>query len=534
MADRGPEEGPAEGEDTPLIRLEGITKRWPGVVANDSVDLTLHRDDIHALVGENGAGKSTLMRVLYGLYPPDAGRIFVSGKQRRISSPRDAIRLGIGMVHQHFMLVDRFSVTENVILGDEGGALVDTEEASGRIVELARSYGFKIDPSRRIEDLSVGEQQRVEILKALYRGIDVLILDEPTAVLTPSEAQELFSNLRRLRDDGKSIVFISHKLDEVLDIADRITVLRRGKVVGETRPGDTSKKQLAEMMVGREVLFRLQKPQVEIGGAILEVDGLTVDGHLSEVGLTVRAGEILGVAGVEGNGQRELAETLVGLIAPTSGTITVDGREITRLSCAQRRHLGVAFVPEDRPERGLVLDMTLWENSVLGRQDTAPYSGAWGVLGIQKIKALARRLMQEFDVRARGINAAAETLSGGNQQKLVLARELEGDPRLLIAHQPTRGLDVGAIEFVWKQILEQKEAGRAVLLISAELDEIYELSDRIMTIYEGRITGEYDPDAPPEDIGIGMTGGRGGEVLGARSGGDSAQPTRPDHKSGVG
>jgi simple sugar transport system ATP-binding protein len=476
--------------EKPLIRLEGITKRWPGVVANDSVDLTLNKGEIHALVGENGAGKSTLMHVLYGLYAPDQGRIVVSGEARKISSPRDAIALGIGMVHQHFMLVDRFSVTENVILGDEGGALLDRDAAKARIAELARSYGFKIDPARIVEDLSVGEQQRVEILKALYRGIDVLILDEPTAVLTPSEARELFGNLGRLRNDGKSIVFISHKLDEVLGIADRITVLRRGKVVGETRPNDTSKEQLAEMMVGREVLFRLDKPDIEIGEPVLEVDGLTVGTELSDVDLAVRAGEIVGVAGVEGNGQRELAETLVGLIAPSSGTIKVDGRDITRFTCSQRRSLGVAFVPEDRQERGLVLDMTLWENSVLGQQGTSTYSGRWGVLGIQKIKALARRLVREFDVRARGINSAAATLSGGNQQKLILARELEGDPRLLIAHQPTRGLDVGAIEFVWKQIVEQKEEGRAVLLISAELDEIYELSDRIVTIYEGRITGE--------------------------------------------
>jgi simple sugar transport system ATP-binding protein len=508
MANRDSTEERPEGGGTPLIRLEGITKRWPGVVANDSVDLTLEEGEIHALVGENGAGKSTLMRVLYGLYAPDQGRIVVAGEPRKIASPRDAIALGIGMVHQHFMLVDRFSVTENVILGDEGGAILDRDKAKARIVELARSYGFKIDPARTVEDLSVGEQQRVEILKALYRGVDVLILDEPTAVLTPSEAQELFGNLRRLRNDGKSVVFISHKLDEVLGIADRITVLRRGKVVGETRPSDTGKEQLAEMMVGREVLFRLDKPDVAVGGPVLEVDGLTVGNELSDVDIVVRAGEIVGVAGVEGNGQRELAETLIGLIEPSSGRITVDGNDITHLSCSQRRRLGVAFVPEDRHERGLILDMTLWENSVLGQQGASTYSGRWGVLGIQKIKALARRLLREFDVRARGINATAATLSGGNQQKLILARELEGDPRLLVAHQPTRGLDVGAIEFVWKQILQQKEAGRAVLLISAELDEVYELSDRIVTIYEGRITGEYRPDASPEEIGIGMTGGR--------------------------
>ena len=503
------DEGKAASEEAPLIRLEEITKRFPGVVANDSVDLTLRSGEIHALVGENGAGKSTLMRVLYGLYPPDGGSILMRGKDQRIASPRDAIALGIGMVHQHFMLVDRFTVTENIILGAEGGAMVDTDAAAERIAELARSYGFDIDPSRRIEELSVGQEQRVEILKALYRGIDVLILDEPTAVLTPSEAKELFGNLRKLRADGKSIVFISHKLDEVMDIADRITVLRRGVVVGETSPADTTKEKLAEMMVGREVLFQLRKPDVRIGKPILEVQGLSVGKDLTDVNLEVAAGEILGVAGVEGNGQRELAETLVGLIPPTSGRILVDGHDITRDSCAEIRKQRVAFVPEDRHERGLVLDMTLWENSVLGRQGRRQYSGNWGVLAIRAIKDLAARLVREFDVRARGINVAAATLSGGNQQKLILARELDEDPRLLIAHQPTRGLDVGAIEFVWKQLLEHKEAGRAVLLISAELDEIYELSDRIVTIYEGRITGEYAPDTPPEELGIGMTGGRG-------------------------
>jgi ABC-type uncharacterized transport system ATPase subunit len=508
MAETESGEERAASKSPPLVRLEGVTKRFPGVTANDSVDLTLHSGEIHALVGENGAGKSTLMRVLYGLYPPEEGRIVVRGKEERITSPRAAIALGIGMVHQHFMLVERFTVTENIVLGAEGGAIVDTDSARDKIAELARAYGFNIDPSRRVEDLSVGQEQRVEILKALYRGIDVLILDEPTAVLTPSEAKDLFSNLRRLRDDGKSIVFISHKLDEVLEIADRITVLRRGKVVGETRPADTSKAKIAEMMVGREVLFRLQKTEVEAEAPILEVERLTVDDHLHDIDLVVHGGEILGVAGVEGNGQRELAETLVGLMRPTSGRIRIDGKDLTGLSCAACRKRGIAFVPEDRQERGLVLDMSVWENSVLGQQSRKEYSGGWGVLAIRKIKELATRLVREFDVRARGINVAAATLSGGNQQKLILARELEEDPRLLIAHQPTRGLDVGAIEFVWKQLLEQKEAGRAVLLISAELDEIYELSDRIVTIYEGRITGEYSPEVPPEELGIGMTGGR--------------------------
>ena len=499
----------AEGRTgPPLVSLEGITKRFPGIVANENVNLKLWAGEIHALVGENGAGKSTLMRVLYGLYPPDEGRITLRGQEVKINSPRQAIAHGIGMVHQHFVLVDRFTVTENILLGAEGGALVEYASAEKKVEELARSYGFDVDPHAVVEELSVGQQQRVEIIKALFRGVDVLILDEPTAVLTPSETDELFQNLERLREDGKSIIFISHKLDEVLEIADRITVLRRGKVVGETAPAKTTKQNLAEMMVGRPVLFRLEKPSVTIGEPILHVQELHVEGFVRGIDLQVKAGEIVGVAGVEGNGQRELAEALIGLRTPTKGRISIGGRDITGWSVKDIRKHGVAYVPEDRHGRGLVLDMTLWENSVLGRHETKEYQGPFGALAIKKIKALAGRLMRDFDVRARNVSVEASTLSGGNQQKLILARELEGDPMLLVAHQPTRGLDVGAIEFVWRQILEQKGEGRAVLLISAELDEIYELSDRIVTLYEGRITGEYPPDAPAEELGIGMTGGR--------------------------
>jgi ABC-type uncharacterized transport system ATPase subunit len=498
----------AGGDRPPLVVLQGISKRFPGVLANDSVDLTLKEGEIHALVGENGAGKSTLMRVLYGLYPPDGGKIQVRGRHVRIPTPRAAIALGIGMVHQHFVLVDRFTVTENVILGAEGGVLLDLDDAGRKVEELARSYGFRVNPSAVVEDLSVGEEQRVEILKALYRGVDLLILDEPTAVLTPSESVELFQNLRRLKADGKTVVFISHKLDEVLAIADRITVLRRGEVVGETTPAETSKGQLAEMMVGRPVLFELEKPKVTVGEPILMVENLEVAGRLHDIDLVVRGGEILGVAGVEGNGQLELAESIVGLRPGDGGRVLLDGADVTGRTVAQVRSLGLAYVPEDRHDRGLVLDMALWENSVLGRQYDRRYSRGFGVMLIRKIKDLATRLVKAFDVRARSISVSASTLSGGNQQKLILGRELEEDPRLLVAHQPTRGLDVGAIEFVWRQILDQKAAGRAVLLISAELEEIYELSDRIVTIYEGRITGEYPPDAPPEEIGIGMTGGR--------------------------
>ena len=499
----------AERSAPPLVVLEHITKRFPGVVANDDVSVELRPGEVHALVGENGAGKSTMMRVLYGMYPADEGRILIRGREVKIASPRDAIANGIGMVHQHFVLVDPFTVTENVILGDEGGVILDVEAAHARVGELAERYGFSVRPSAVVEDLSVGEEQRVEILKALYRGVDILILDEPTAVLTPGEAKELFANLRQLREDGKSIVFISHKLDEVLEIADRITVLRRGKVVGETTPAQTSKAKLAEMMVGRPVLFRLEKPEVERGQPVLEVDGLLGEGKLNGISLVVHAGEILGIAGVEGNGQRELAESIIGLRQPAKGSVRLAGTDITGRSVGDIRNHGIAYIPQDRHEQGLVLDMTLWENVALGRHDDAGFSGRGGVLFIRKIKQVAERLIRMFDVRARSIAATAGTLSGGNQQKLILARELDTDPKLLLAAQPTRGLDVGAIEFVWRQILEQKAAGRAVLLISAELDEIYAQSDRILTLYEGRITGEYPPDTPPEELGVGMLGGAG-------------------------
>jgi simple sugar transport system ATP-binding protein len=499
------DEGAGRGSAPPLVVLEHITKRFPGVVANDDVSLEIRAGEVHALIGENGAGKSTLMAVLYGVYPPDEGRITIRGAEVRIHSPRDALAQGVGMVHQHFVLVDPFTVAENVILGDEDGVLLHEDEAEAKVAEIAMTYGFRIDPHAVVEELSVGEEQRVEILKTLYRGVEVLILDEPTAVLTPGESADLFENLRRLRDAGKAIVFISHKLDEVLEIADRITVLRRGKVVGETTPSETSKTQLAEMMVGRPVLFDLEKPEVEIGGPVLRLEDLH-GGRLRGLTVEVHAGEIVGVAGVEGNGQRELADAIMGLRPLEGGRILLGDRDLAPLDTGEIRNAGVAFIPEDRHDQGLVLDMTVWENSVLGRHDDEGFSTRLGVLLIRRIKELARRLLREFDVRAQGVEVTARTLSGGNQQKLILARELETDPGLLLAAQPTRGLDVGAIEFVWREILDQKAAGRAVLLISAELDEIYALSDRIVTLYEGRITGEFPPDAAPEDVGRGMLG----------------------------
>ena len=365
------EHGAGRGSAPPLVVLEHIIKRFPGVLANDDVSLELRPAEVHALIGENGAGKSTLMRVLYGMYPADGGQITVRGQEVKIASPRDAIALGIGMVHQHFVLVDPFTVTENIILGNEGHAILDTADAERRVRELADTYGFHVRPDAVIEELSVGEEQRVEILKALYRGVEILILDEPTAVLTPIETQDLFVNLRKLRDAGKTIVFISHKLDEVMQIADRITVLRRGAVVGETTPAETTKAKLAEMMVGRPVLFRLEKPQVEIGAPVLHVDGLEGSGKLHGLSFDVHAGEILGVAGVEGNGQRELAETLIGLRAPDAGEILLDQNSIAGWSVKDVRNAGVGYIPEDRHEQGLVLDMTIWENVVLGRHDDA-------------------------------------------------------------------------------------------------------------------------------------------------------------------
>ena len=500
--------------EAPLLELRGITKRFPGIVANDAVDFDLGRREVHALLGENGAGKSTLMNVLYGLYQHDEGQILMNGKPVSIRSPKDAINLGIGMVHQHFMLIPVMTVAENIVLATEptkAGVFLDYDAAVGRVEQIARTFSFAIDPRARVENIGVGQQQRVEILKALYRGADILILDEPTAVLTPQETRELFGILRSLTNEGMSVIFITHKLKEVLEIADRITVLRRGKLIDTFSREGATQETLARSMVGREVLLRVEKTPAQPGEKVLEVRDLKVldDRQLEAVkgvSFDVREGEIVALAGVDGNGQSELVDALTGLRKPAEGKVIVSGTDVTGQGARASFDAGEGHIPEDRQRRGLVLDFTLAENIALHDYRNAPESKL-GWLFPRRLTDRAKTLLQEFDVRGGNPQTHADALSGGTQQKVVIAREVGRDPNALVAAQPTRGLDVGAIEFVRKRLVGERDEGKAVLLVSLELDEILSLSDRILVIYEGRIVGEYGPDATDEELGIAMTGG---------------------------
>ena len=498
----------------PVLELRGVTKHFPGVLANDHIDLTLDAGEILGLLGENGAGKTTLMNILYGLYQPDEGEIVVRGKQIVAHSPSDAIAAGIGMVHQHFMLIPVFSVTENVMLGEETtflGGFLNRRRASARVRGISEQYGLAVDPNSFIKDLPVGVQQRVEIIKLLYREADILIMDEPTAVLTPQEADELFKIMRSLAAQGKSIIFITHKLREVLDVADRITVLRLGKVVGTTVPGKANRRKLAEMMVGRAVELEVERTPPKAGDVVMQVDDLVVVDDRKQVAvdgvsLELRAGEIMGLAGVQGNGQTELVEALTGLRAATRGSIRILGEDVTYAKPRQITELGTAHVPEDRQRDGLVLPYPVSDNLVLCTYYLPPFSRGVVMRG-KEIERTARRLIDEFDIRTPSPRTPAGSLSGGNQQKVIVAREFSRPIKVLIASQPTRGLDVGSIEYIHHRIVEKRDAGCGVLLVSSELDEIMELSDRIAVMYRGKIVAVLEAEeATKEHVGLLMAG----------------------------
>ncbi|MCD8147842.1 MAG: ABC transporter ATP-binding protein [Clostridiales bacterium] len=497
-----------------------ITKRFPGIIANDDITLQLRKGEIHALLGENGAGKSTLMSVLFGLYQAEEGIIKKDGKEVQIKDPNDANDLGIGMVHQHFKLVECFSVLDNIILGVEPakGGVLQKAEAREKIVALSDKYGLKVDPDALVEDITVGMQQRTEIMKMLYRDNEILIFDEPTAVLTPQEIEELMQIMRNLAAEGKSILFISHKLNEIMEVADRCTVLRKGKYIGTIDIAGTTREELSRMMVGRDVEFVVQKDEAKPGDVILDVQGLTVaskvhsNNAVKNVSFQVRAGEIVCIAGIDGNGQSELVYGLTGLEPVSSGTVKLEGQDITHAPIRKRSTMGMSHIPEDRHKHGLVLDYTLEYNMVLQRYFEPEFVSKAGFLKQGAIRSYAERLIEQFDVRSgQGPITVARSMSGGNQQKAIIAREIDKNPELLVAVQPTRGLDVGAIEYIHKQIVATRDAGKGVLLISLELDEVMSLSDRILVMYEGEIVGELNPKTTTvEEMGLYMAGAKRG------------------------
>jgi general nucleoside transport system ATP-binding protein len=515
------------GDPPPAVRLTGITKRYPGVVANSDINLTVRRSTVHALVGENGAGKSTLMKTLYGMHQPDEGTIEVDGRPVTFHSPADAITAGIGMVHQHFMLADNLTVWENVVLGSEPvrGARLDGAGARRRIADLSEQYGLSVDPGVLVENLGVGARQRVEILKVLYRGAKILILDEPTAVLVPQEVDELFDNLRELKSEGLTILFISHKLDEVRTISDEITVIRRGTTVGTADPRNVTNRQLAELMVGSALPVPELRDSTVTDRQVLQVRGLRVAGPgrdlLSDIDLTIHAGEVLGIAGVEGNGQAELVDAIMGIIPLSAGTIALDGTDITAASTLHRREAGVGFIPEDRHRQGLMLEAPLWENRILGHQTRSPSARGF-LLDRSGARADTQRIVQAYDVRTPGIDVLAAALSGGNQQKLIVGREMSGNPVLLIAAHPTRGVDVGAQAAIWEHLRNARAAGLAVLLISADLEELIGMSDTLTVILRGKLVGSYDPrEVTPQSLGGAMTGAGHEDILAAEPEGAS-------------
>ncbi|MBC8247963.1 MAG: ABC transporter ATP-binding protein [Deltaproteobacteria bacterium] len=500
------------------VDIRHITKKFPLVLANDDVNFTVQQGEIHALVGENGAGKSTLVNILYGLLRPDKGTILINGHEVELSDPGDAIKLGIGMVHQHFMLVPPFTVAENVVLGQEPSiaGIIDISRANEIVRELSEQYGLKVDPTAKVETLSVGIEQRIEIIKVLYRGAEILILDEPTAVLTPREVDELFDIMRSLKEQGKTIIFITHKLQEVMAISDAVTVMRRGKVVGTVPVKDTSRQEIATMMVGRQVLFRVQRTEADPGEIVLKVKGLNALNNknlpaLRDISFAVREGEIFSIAGVEGNGQSELVEVLTGLRRAQSGQIELNGQMITNFTPRAIRERGTCHIPEDRHRRGLVLDFSVAQNMVLGIHYRSPYvrkNMLLDVINFIPVREKAQRLLQEFDIRPPDQKNPAGNLSGGNQQKVVVAREFDQNPKLLIAAKPTRGIDVGSIEFIHQRLLQARNDHKAVLLVSADLEEILSISDRIAVMYEGQIVGILDTEEATEArIGMMMTGG---------------------------